>query len=112
MNSIRGFNWRDISASDEAGAKVGGEKFIQFNIEFILPLFKKAGIMGVIFYDSGNVFGKGENLSLGNLRESAGYGFRWYSPLGPMRLENGYIINPEEDERTGGRWEFSIGAAF
>ncbi len=51
-------------------------------------------------------------MDLGNLRESAGYGFRWYSPLGPIRLENGYIMNPKPGENKGGRWEFTMGTAF
>jgi len=34
------------------------------------------------------------------------------SPLGPIRLENGYILDPREGESTGGRWEFSMGTAF
>ncbi len=112
MNSLRGFDWRDVSPTDENGDKVGGNKFVQFNAEYIIPLIKKAGIVGVIFYDTGNVYGNGENIDLGNLRESAGYGFRWYSPLGPIRLENGYILDPKEGENRGGRWEFTMGTAF
>ncbi len=46
------------------------------------------------------------------MRKSAGYGVRWYSPIGPIRLENGYILDPEEGENTGGRWDFTMGAAF
>ena len=112
MNSLRGFDWRDVSSIDENGDKVGGNKFVQFNVEYIIPLLKKAGIVGVIFYDTGNVYDNDENIDLGNLRESAGYGFRWYSPLGPIRLENGYILDPKEGENRGGRWEFTMGTAF
>jgi len=112
MNSMRGFDWHDIHATDAVGAEIGGEKYIQFNIEYIFPLIKKAGIVGVIFYDTGNVYGSGENIELGELRESAGFGFRWYSPIGPIRLENGYILDPEEGEDTGSRWDFTMGGAF
>lgn len=112
MNSLRGFDWRDIHVIDENGDEIGGDKFVQFNIEYIIPLFKKAGIVGVIFYDTGNVFGKDADLDPGNLRESAGGGFRWYSPIGPMRIEYGYILNPEEGEDSEGRWEFTMGQAF
>ena len=112
MNSMRGFDWQDIHATDEDGADIGGETYAQFNIEFVFPLIKKAGIVGVIFYDTGNVYGSGESIKLGDMRKSAGYGFRWYSPIGPIRLENGYILDPEEGEDTGGRWDFTMGAAF
>jgi len=112
INSLRGFKWRDISARDEDGARIGGEKFMQFNAEFTFPLVKSAGFGGVIFFDTGNVYGNNENIDLGNMRETAGFGFRWYSPVGPIRLENGYILDPKEGESTDGRWEFAMGMAF
>ena len=84
----------------------------QDGVEYLIPLFKEAGVVGVIFYDTGNVFNNGENIDLSNLRQSAGFGFRWYSPMGPMRFENGYILDPKEGESKGGKWEFSMGSAF
>ena len=116
INSLRGFEWRDISPTeinaDGIESKVGGDKFIQINIELKYPLFKDAGLWGVIFYDTGNVYNNDEDFDLGNLRESAGGGFRWYSPMGPIRLEYGYILDPIEGESEGGRWEFSMGGLF
>ena len=92
--------------------KVGGNKYIQFNIEYLIPLFKDAGLMGVIFYDTGNAFNDSEPIDLGDLRQSAGYGFRWYSPIGPIRVECGYIIDPQPGESTSGNWQFTMGGAF
>ncbi|MBN1931215.1 MAG: outer membrane protein assembly factor BamA [Desulfobacterales bacterium] len=116
MNSLRGFDWRDICLtelnSDGEETEVGGNKFIQFNLEFIVPLIKQAGIVGVLFFDAGNVYGKERDFDFSNLRESAGFGFRWYSPMGPIRIENGYILDPEEGESRSGRWEFSMGSVF
>jgi len=112
MNSVRGFDWRGIHALDENGDEIGGEKFVQFNCEILLPLVKKQGLVGVLFYDTGNVYGKGEGMTFSGLRQSAGYGIRWFSPIGPIRLENGYILDPREGEKTGGRWEFTMGSAF
>ncbi len=111
MNSVRGFGWRDIYLLDEDGAKVGGEKFIQFNVEYLIPLLKDAGLVGVLFFDTGNVYSKDDSIDLGNMRESIGYGIRWFSPMGPIRLEYGYVLDAKEGEDTGG-WEFAIGAAF
>ncbi len=112
INSLRGFDWRDIFVPDEDGAKTGGYKYVQLNLEYIFPLVKKAGLVGVIFYDTGNVYGKDENIDLGNLRQSAGGGFRWYSPLGPIRIEYGYILDRKDTDDSSGQWEFSMGAAF
>ena len=90
----------------------GGEEYVQFNVEFTYPLLKDLGIVGVIFYDTGNVFGPGESIDLGTLRQSAGYGIRWYSPIGPIRIEAGHILDPEEGESSSANWEFSMGTAF
>lgn len=111
INSLRGFEWEDLSPKDETGAEIGGDKFVQFNIEFLFPLLKKAGIVGVLFYDTGDVYDNDENIDLGNLRQSAGYGFRWYSPMGPIRIEYGHILDPKEGEDKG-KWEFTMGTVF
>ena len=116
MNSLRGFDWEDISPKEVnmygIEAETGGNKFVQFNFEYLVPLIKEAGIIGLVFYDTGDVFDEGENIDIGNLRKSVGYGFRWYSPMGPIRIEYGYILDPAEGEKSGGRWEFTMGEAF
>ncbi|MFH1674706.1 MAG: outer membrane protein assembly factor BamA [Pseudomonadota bacterium] len=112
MNSVRGFDWRDIGPEDpETGDKIGGDKMIQFNAEFLFPLIKDAGLMGLLFFDAGQAYDNGEDINLSDVRESVGYGIRWYSPLGPMRLEYGYILDRKYGEDKG-RWEFAIGTLF
>ena len=111
INSIRGYDWRDISPRDPlTNDPIGGNKMVQGNVEFLFPLIPKAGMRGVLFYDTGNVYDNGEEIDLGNLRESTGFGIRWYSPIGPIRLEYGYILDSEK--RGEGGWEFSMGSAF
>ncbi len=112
MNSVRGFKWRSLGPK-YPGTDVtrGGNKYVQFNVEYIFPLLKKAGLNGVLFLDSGNAFGEGEGIDFGNLRKSAGAGIRWNSPLGPIRIEYGMILDLKEDEDSG-RWEFAMGSAF
>jgi outer membrane protein insertion porin family len=112
INSLRGFDWREVGPKDENGEPIGGDKFVQFNLEFIFPIAKEAGVMGVLFFDTGNAYLDDEDMDFESLRQSAGAGFRWYSPVGPIRLEYGYILDPEEGESEGGRWEFTMGQAF
>ena len=112
MNSVRGFGWRDIHAEDKNGDEIGGDQFIQFNIEWIIPLVKDAGLMGVFFVDAGNVYGDDEKFDPTDLRKGGGAGIRWFSPMGPIRLEYGWILDPKRNEDTGGRWEFSVGTLF
>lgn len=112
INSVRGYEWREIHVLDEDGNEIGGDKFVQFNAECIIPLLKKQGLVGVIFYDAGNVFNDDESVDLSTLRNSTGFGFRWFSPMGPIRIEYGYKLDVKEGEEGGGRWEFSMGSVF
>ncbi|MGA6925171.1 MAG: outer membrane protein assembly factor BamA, partial [Desulfosarcina sp.] len=118
MNSIRGFDFQGINIkgvnSDGEITEEGGQTFVQFNLELTYPLFKDLGITGVVFYDTGNVFGPDDPMDLGTLRQAAGYGIRWYSPIGPIRIEGGHILDPREEdgEDSGVNWEFSMGGAF
>jgi outer membrane protein insertion porin family len=113
INSMRGFDYRGIHLTDVNSegieTKVGGSRYVQFNIEMIIPISEKLGLMGVVFYDTGNVYE--DSIDLGDLRESAGYGFRWYSPLAPIRIEYGKILDRREGEDDG-QWEFTMGGAF
>ena len=112
MYSVRGFKYQELSPIDPAtGNKIGGTKMGLFNAELIFPLYKKAGLMGVVFYDRGNVWLKEEDFSFGSMRSSYGAGLRYYSPLGPLRLEYGRIINPKTGEPSG-NFEFSVGTFF
>jgi outer membrane protein insertion porin family len=112
INSVRGYGWQGIHALDEDGNVIGGNKFVLFNAEYIFPLIKKQGLVGVVFFDAGNVYNEGENIDVTSLKDSVGLGFRWFSPMGPIRLEYGYRLSSEEGEGAGGRWEFSMGTAF
>ncbi|MEN8244268.1 MAG: outer membrane protein assembly factor BamA [Thermodesulfobacteriota bacterium] len=117
MNSVRGFDWQDIHALEEdpPGSdefyKVGGTSMVQLNVEYHIPLIPEAGVVGILFVDVGQVYGEGEPIDLNETRESCGGGFRWYSPMGPIRLEYGYILDPQPGEDRG-KWEFSMGTVF
>ena len=111
MNSVRGFDFQGIFALDAQGNQIGGTSFVQGNLEYRIPLVKKAGLIGILFFDAGQVYGDEEPVG-GPLRESTGFGIRWFSPVGPIRLEYGIILDPLENEPSGGRFEFSMGSAF
>ncbi|MEW6264690.1 MAG: outer membrane protein assembly factor BamA [Thermodesulfobacteriota bacterium] len=112
LNSVRGYKVWSISPTDPAtGDTVGGEKMAQFNVELIFPLIKESGLMGVVFFDQGNVWRESEDYDFGDMRRSYGAGIRYYSPLGPLRLEYGRVINPRKTDPEG-QWEFSVGTFF
>lgn len=118
INSVRGFDWRAISPVIEIDngdggviiTEIGGTEFVQFNVEYLVPIIEDSGLVGLLFFDAGNAWAD-EGESISGLRESAGFGIRWFSPMGPLRLERGYILDRQPGEGSG-RWEFSIGGGF
>ena len=118
---------------------LGGNMQIIFNSEIEFPLFKKVGISGVVFFDMGNAYNledrycsglQSKNASISikfdpcfrplesltsGLRKSVGFGFRWQSPIGPLRFEWGIPLDPQitatfkEDALV---FEFTIGNFF
>jgi outer membrane protein insertion porin family len=111
IDSIRGFKYADISPRDPVtGERIGGDKFVQMNVEYRFPLIKKLGVMGTVFFDAGNVYGSGQSF-FSSIRTSVGTGFRWFSPMGPLRVEWGYNIAPKPWEKHSA-WEFTVGSQF
>jgi len=111
--TVRGFEFEAISPIDPAtGDRIGGETMMYYTAEFRFPLVKEFGVVGTVFFDAGNVYTDNENaLTVPGLRTAAGGGIRWYSPMGPIRLEYGYNLDPLGDEPKG-QWEFGMGGAF
>jgi outer membrane protein insertion porin family len=129
INSVRGYFLRSISPSQlqpisydpqspVAQAFVGGNKQVILNVELEAPLFEKVGLRGVLFYDAGNAYSEAEpffrpkasKLPLG-LYHSVGFGFRWFSPIGPLRFEWGIPLNPRPGDQIP-LFEFTIGNFF
>jgi len=122
MNSVRGFAERSIGpketscVTDESGTAtctntsdvIGGDKSAFFNAEIMFPVMEQYGLRGVVFFDMGNAF-NGSNFSLSDFRQSVGFGGRWMSPFGPLRVELGFPLNkqPGDDTSVIG---FSIGS--
>jgi len=91
---------------------LGGIKEAVFNVDYVFPIIKDAGLKGVVFFDAGNSYGPGEQY-FSKILMSYGIGLRWYSPMGPLRLEYGIPLNPREGiDKGGGKFEFSIGGFF
>jgi len=111
INSLRGFK-RDDLAPQENGSSVGGEKFVQGNFEIKFPLLEEQGIFLILFLDTGAVYSEDESWDFNKLRESAGPELRWLSPIGPIRLAYGFILDPKSGDSGSGGFEFSMASAF
>jgi len=110
INTVRGFDYESISPKDSQGYRVGGTGMMCYNIEYRFPVLKEQGVVGLVFFDAGNAFDPDYNVpwSFDGIKKSVGAGVRWYSPIGPLRLEYGWNLDRTGDESSG-RWEFSVG---
>jgi outer membrane protein insertion porin family len=100
INSVRGFESRDLGPKDSEGNEFGGSKQLVGNFELIFPLFATLGLNGVAFYDIGNAFDDTENIEFSELREAVGWGIRWRSPIAPIRIEFGYPLDKQDGEKS------------
>ena len=112
ISSVRGFKYGDISPKDpETGDKIGGTRMFYLQTEAIFPLIKNINLNGVIFLDMGNVWDLKTGFQSSDLRKSIGFGLRWLSPFGPLRIEWGYNIDKKPDEDSS-NFNFQIGGEF
>jgi outer membrane protein insertion porin family len=102
--TIRGL--RNIGPRDETGNYLGGKRRLIFNVDYIFPLIPSAGIKGEVFYDIGTAYDSSIHL-----RDTVGVGVRWLSPVGPLKIDWAYNIEPEPDEDSS-KFEFTIGTFF
>jgi len=101
----------DETLSDEFGLPVGGDKYVQFNVEYHFLLGGPFRILG--FVDAANVFGDDQSYDLGRLRWTAGAELRIFVPVfgAPLRFIYSKNLEPLPDDRFES-FQFSIGATF
>ena len=101
-----------VTTLNQVNAFLGGDTEAYFNLEYVFPLIKDAGLKGVLFLDAGDSY-NGLDKLMSRVQTSYGFGFRWLSPMGPLRIEYGIPINPRDGiDKSSGRIEFSMGSFF
>jgi outer membrane protein insertion porin family/translocation and assembly module TamA len=115
--SLRGWGRYEISPLSDSGFPIGGNSLLALSGELRAVL--KGNLGGVLFVDAGNVWAGTWGFELGNLRYAVGPGVRYQTPVGPVRFDIGYQLNPLDNLLVNGepqqrRWRlhFSIGQAF
>jgi outer membrane protein insertion porin family len=114
--SVRGWGRYEVGPLS-SGLPIGGNSMFAFSSELRALLHGNLG--GVLFFDTGNVWSNAWGFNAGDLRYAIGPGLRYQTPIGPLRFDFGYQLNPEPGLLVNGspetrRWRvhFSIGQAF
>ncbi len=116
-SSLRGWGRFQVSPLSGSGLPLGGHSMLEASSEFRIPVWGKLSL--VLFGDAGNVWSDPWQIDLKDLRFDVGPGLRYHTPIGPIRFDVGYQINPIEGLLVKGkerarrlRMHFSVGQAF
>ncbi|MEO1370344.1 MAG: BamA/TamA family outer membrane protein, partial [Acidobacteriota bacterium] len=90
--------------------EVGGNGLLLLNVDWRFPISGALG--GVAFADIGNVWADWRDMDAGDLRPGLGFGVRYASPVGPVRLEIGWKLDPEDFEDEAPIFLLSFGNPF
>ncbi|MDX1541822.1 MAG: BamA/TamA family outer membrane protein, partial [Geminicoccaceae bacterium] len=107
--SVRGFGFQKAGELDEDGDPLGGRSLLELAGEFRLNITESIG--AVTFVDAGAAFESILPDFSEDLRVGAGVGLRYFSPIGPLRLDVGIPLN-RRDEDDAFQIYISIGQAF
>lgn len=99
-----------IDEGDDNPRPVGGNGLLLANLDWRFPITESFG--GVIFVDIGNVWADWRNIDAAELRLGAGIGARYKSPIGPVRLELGWKLDPQPWESRSPVFFLSLGNPF
>lgn len=92
--TIRGYALDSVGVPETitpTGFPKGGDATVILNAELRAHLFGDFG--AVVFVDGGNVFARAADLDLTRLRGSVGFGGRYRSPIGPIRVDVGFKLD-------------------
>ncbi len=110
INTIRGINYGDAGPKDVNGQPFGGLSELIFNTEYIFPIVSEYKFKGLVFFDAGRAYGVNETFGT-NLDYTSGFGIRWLSPMGPIRVEWGLNLNKKPGEASS-KIGFTFGSSF
>jgi len=98
--SVRGYDFETLGPVDENGDVIGGSNLFEASLE--LDRLLRPNWAAAIFVDTGSAF-NGTDLEFST---GVGVGIRWYSPVGPIRLD---FAHPLDDPDKNFRLHISLG---
>ena len=94
--------------------RIGGNKYVFTSLEYLYPVALEAGLKGILFIDVGEVYDESKNIDYNpmHMRRDVGFGFRWISPMGPLKLDFGFPLGKRRSGEDKYEVQFSIGSLF
>lgn len=117
--NLRGWGRFEVAPLSDGGLPIGGTRYATASLEIRAPIWGK--LSGVAFIDAGNVWADPDGVIGQDIgwRYDVGPGLRYLTPIGPIRVDVGYQLNPIEnlfvitgEKQRRFRIHFSIGQAF
>lgn len=100
----RGYEYRGVGDRDCLNNPIGGNTLVDLSFEVRHPLYKE--LSGVVFFDS-SILEEDAFKFNANSYDSIGFGFRYNTIIGPLRLDFGFPTDGGDFE-----FHFSIGQIF
>jgi outer membrane protein insertion porin family len=108
---IRGYNIRTVGPIDTQNRALGGNKFALFNAEYYFDL--GGPLRALLFFDAGQAFLEGQNISLKEMRTSTGLEVRFLMPVLNVPFRLIYAWNPNRDPfQPRSAFKFAVGTTF
>ncbi len=108
---LRGYRYKTVSPLDNEYKPTGGRSMMIYTLEYRMRMNKEIG--WVLFYDFGNVYESRTPQFNRKILQSTGVGLRYFTPVGPIRLDLAFPLNPRKHvEKSRYQAYLSIGQTF
>lgn len=103
--SVRGYDYKSISPKNDKGELEGGSKLLTVSLEYQCKI--TGNWWGALFVDAGRA---SHEFNFGDVKKGAGFGIRWLSPIGLVKLDLARPFGDPEEKK----WKiyFGLGGAL
>lgn len=91
--SVRGYGYQQLGPKNSRGDPIGARQKLIGSLEYDYRFRENWSIAA--FMDTGNAF---DNWNDFTLERGAGFGLRWYSPVGPLRIDVAWPVSVGDKE--------------
>jgi translocation and assembly module TamA len=96
--SVRGYGYQRLGPRDAFDDPIGGRGLAEFALEARVRLKAFGGNFGIVPFIDGGTLTTDVTPDVGNWQFGAGFGVRYYSSFGPIRLDVGTPLNPRKND--------------